>query len=73
MTKTFRPSPNMDAGELREYIAGAHGYTLTYGGTSSAWRRANRMVAALAAMTGISKEEVADDLRADYAAMEAAA
>lgn len=67
-THTYRP--NMDAGELREYIAARHAAHLVYGGSSEACNRAHRMVGLLARHLGVTREEVTRDVIADFEAME---
>ena len=67
---TLAYHPNMDAGELREYIAARHATHLVIDGSSDACQRARRMVGLLARHLGVTREEVTRDVVADFEAME---
>lgn len=63
---------DMDAGELREYIAARHATHLVNGGSSDACHRARRMVRLLARRMGVHEDEVARDVIADFEAVQTA-
>lgn len=55
-----------DAGLLREYVVRHYGAALTHGGMSASYNWGMRQVKRLARMTGLSREQVLEDIRTDY-------
>lgn len=62
----MKPTWEMDAGELREYVVERHGQTLLCGGAR--YHEARRWVRRLAALAGLPPDEVLVDVLADAAA-----
>lgn len=67
----MKPTWEMDAGELREYVVERYGQTLLVGGAR--YFDAMRWVRRLATKAGLPPDEVLADVLADTVAMEGAA